>query len=179
MLHKCFFSTALTSTGWVWSTIIKLLALSSVSKQCLQSINMANLKILLKKSLELWLELEPAGRGVWTLPLCYADPPHPMLHKCIFLNGPTPASFSFIFVFSYNNKHFSVASEIWTRIFRAVGESADHNTTTTAQYRTIVYFSAEFELGSSEPRAEILTVTPPPRSTEDPLFGWNQNLRNG
>ena len=45
------------------------------------------------------------------------------------LNGPTSASFLFIFVFSYNNKHL-VASGIRTRIFGAVGESADQYTTT-------------------------------------------------
>ena len=53
-------------------------------------------------------------------------------YSAFFKNGPTPASFSFIFVFSYNNRHL-VASGIQTWIFGAVGKSTDHYTTTTAQ----------------------------------------------
>ena len=63
-LENVFFGcTALTSTGWVRSTIIKLLlALSTRSKQCEQSINSAPLEIL-KKSPEPRFEPRPAGRG--------------------------------------------------------------------------------------------------------------------
>ena len=48
----------------------------------------------------------------------------------LFFIGPTSASFLFIFIFSYNNKHLE-ASEIQTRICGSVGKSADHYTTTT------------------------------------------------
>ena len=43
-----------------------------------------------------------------------------------FLNGPTPASFLFIFVLSYNEEKNLVVNGIRTRIFGAVGKSADH-----------------------------------------------------
>ena len=47
------------------------------------------------------------------------------------MGQPRPL-FHLFFIFSYNNKHL-VASGIRTRIFVAVGETADRYTTTTAQ----------------------------------------------
>ena len=47
------------------------------------------------------------------------------------LKGPTPASFSFLFVF-YKNRSEKF-SRIQTRIVRVEGKDADHYTTTTAQ----------------------------------------------
>ena len=72
--------------------------------------------------------LKPWPAGWRAQMLCYATTPKNLLS---LKKWASPASFTFIFVFLYNNKHL-VASGIWTWIFRAVGESAEHYTTTTA-----------------------------------------------
>ena len=57
-----------------------------------------------------------------------------------YFNGPTPATFSFIFVFSYNKEKYLVASGNQTRIFGAIGKSVDHQTTTTARLKAFLCY---------------------------------------
>ena len=60
VLPKFFCSTALTSTGWVRSTIKHFLALSIYTKQCWLSINLA----ATSRSLETpWPRIEPGATG--------------------------------------------------------------------------------------------------------------------